>query len=274
MRRRWRQFRGALRRAALLPPLAYGAAPGWYRFSGTIESVQGDDRIWIRSGRQSVSVHLAGVPLYLLPRQADRRHRHPDASPRIVYWKDLFALVEGTGIFVAGEVQEVDGTVAFTGNQRNDPLVIVYDCPDDSVVKRGIWTGRQRNEYWNPVTVPALLAGVMAQVLLTVVYYDTSRVAALAALVASVIPFLPLAPPGVAGYYVYRRMWRAARRRRAVCDVLRIGAAADIHRNRTAQRMRTTAHLMEIAAVLALAGGVALNAYLAAVVAALTLFSV
>ncbi len=283
VRHRWRTFRRELQEAFLYPPLEYGGNRGRTRFFGLLESVQGEDTIWIREGGRSVGINLAGVPIYLLPRNregAGSYRGHPDTSPKVVFWKNLFALVEGTKVFVAGPVTDIQGAAFFHGEGSDKPLVIIYDCPDDSVLRRGVWTGRQRNEYWNNLTAPSLLAGSMANLLLTVVSFEVSRLTSLQALVATLLPFMPLLPPGVIGYYFYRKLWKAARRRRAVSDVLKVHAAAEPEKIRSnserladAKKLRRYAQRQESVAVLILIASITLNGYFLALIAALTVFT-
>ena len=74
VRRRWRIFRSRITDSSLLSTVKYeqiGREPdgflGYYRFSGELEAIQGDDTIWINSEDVSLSAELSGVSVYLLP---------------------------------------------------------------------------------------------------------------------------------------------------------------------------------------------------------------
>ena len=73
-RGQWRRFRTAVTTVSHYPTATPGvvgrehAAPvGYYRFFGTLEAIQGDDRIWLTNGRFSVAADLRNVRVYLIP---------------------------------------------------------------------------------------------------------------------------------------------------------------------------------------------------------------
>jgi len=270
VRHRWRRFRRDALTSAQLPELHYADSPGQerYQFLGRLEAVQGNDLVWLEAGNLSVGVSLERVPMYIIPGGAGRRTGYPDETPRVVYWHEITGLAEGTRFFVAGTVVEEKNGLVFRGSGDGDPLVLIYDGPEHALLKRVVWTGRQRNEYWNHLTPIALTVGFLAELVTAMLVVGESRLAALFATVLAMGPFLPLMPPGVAGYFFYRRIWRAARRRRAIRDVEmvsgRIAAAREVGR---------LIWLQEAAAVFLLLAGVVINGYLVAVVLALTVFA-
>lgn len=284
VRYRWRRFRADVLESAAFPLLNYSDMhrPGRYRIFGRLEAVQGDDLVWLENQGVSVAVSMTNVPIYIIPgggaSAGEGSRSLPDESPRVVYWQELTALAEGTQVYVAGHAEEEPGGIVFRGNKRHDPLFIIYDGPEHLFLKRTIWTGRQRNEYWNHLTLPALTGGFLAELVLAVFTLNESRLAALIATVLSLVPVLPLVPPGVLGYYFYRRIWRRARRHRAIRDVMKLsirtgrdgadGATGSLT-NRTHGKY---VWLGEVAAVLFLLAGVSVNAYGLAVILALTVF--
>ena len=209
----------------------------------------------------------------------------PDATPRVVYWKEMNALVEGSRIFVAGTLSRDDGTLAFRSWEagQGKPLVIMYDCPDSSVLERAMWTGRQRNEYWNHLTPISLIVGFLAELVWVMWVFEESRLAALVGTIGALIPILPLIPPGVVGFYLYRRLWRRGRRIRAARDVNALRAISPTI-NGTATGARTggtvtptssitdrrtvQATLQELLALATLFTGIIVNGYIAAVILA------
>lgn len=270
VRARWRRFRTAVLESNRFPVLRYGEAAEShrYRFTGCLEAVQGDDLVWLEKEGFSVGISLNDVPIYLIPGGAAGTAGFPDETPKVVYWKEVSALAEGTRFYVAGHVVEESGGVVFRGDDLHDPLVIIYEGPEHSFFKRTIWTGRQRNEYWNQFTPVALTGGLLAQLVIAVISVNESRLTALLATVFALIPVLPLIPPGVVGYYLYRRIWRRARRRRALRDVVRIERSNGLNRSIGAYTW-----MQELLAVILLIAGMWVNGYGIAVILALTVFS-
>lgn len=229
VRHRWRVFRASLIRSIALPRLDgdsirrildNGGVADDYWFLGRLESVGKGDVVWLEREGVSVGLDLGNTPVVLLPTPAQVGGELPDETPQIVYWHEIAALVEGTRFFVSGRVRTTDGTVCFSGHDDRHPFVIVYDGPDDTLVARALWTGRQRNEYWNHLTPGSLVGGFLALLLLAIIALDVSRLISLIALVLATVPILPLLPPGVVGFFVYRRIWRRARRVRARRDLI------------------------------------------------------
>jgi hypothetical protein len=280
VRSRWRRFRSAVLAARDAPALDYAEAHGgaphsqerWVHFFGRLEAIQRDRSIWIGSGRLSAKVDLSRVAVYVLPAAGIDRDALPDETPRQVYWKNLSAMAEGTRVFVAGPVRRAAGEIRFIGERRDEPLVIVYDCPDSEVFANAVWAGRQRNEYWNYLTPISLIAGFVAETFWAVTLISDSRLQTLVALVAALVPVLPFFPPGVIGFYWYRRLWRAARRLRARRDLARVqGAELDASADYAPDRMSGQAWRREAVAVALVMGGILVNAYAVTIAAALFL---
>lgn len=268
VRARWRRFREQLRAARAARVLDYGDhAAGSdevaMRFAGRLEAMEGDGSLWIGDGRLSVLVHLARVPVYLMSGPVEGSVEGPDHPPRVLFWKDLTALAEGTPVLVFGRVEEADGTFVFGAHGSDRPLVILHDGRAEQLIRRALWAGRQRNEFWNHLTPVSLLAGMVAETLLAVTIVQNHPLTAVVALVLALLPVLPLFPPGVLAFYWYRRLWRVGRRLRAQRDVraTQIPEAGFSHR----------AVQWEAAAVLCLLAGLGANAYLAAALIALLL---
>lgn len=271
VRHRWRRFRAEVVRSMTYQEPHYGdlRETERYRFHGRLEAVQGDDLVWLEEEGFSVGVFLRHVPIYLIPGGVfgpGSFRGPPDETPKVVYWGEISALAQGTRFYVAGHVREEAGGIVFRGDESHDPLVIIYDGPEHTFLKRTIWTGRQRNEYWNHLTFPALAGGFLAQLVVAVISVSESRLAALVATVLALVPILPLVPPGVAGYYVYRRLWRSARRRRAIRDVVRLRDLG------TPGRTGRSVWMLELTALFFLLAGIWTNGYGIAVILALTVF--
>lgn len=231
VRRRWRDFRSAIIRSIMLPRLDHAMVRELpandetsdlreFWFLGRLESIGRSDIVWLEHDGLSVGLDISRMMIVLLPTPAQVGGELPDETPRTVSWKEITALVEGTRFFVSGGVDVVDGMAQFVWTDEHRPLVIVYDGPDDTLVARSLWTGRQRNEYWNHLTPASLVGGFLALLFLGVVVLDTNRLMSLVSAVLATVPVLPLLPPGVVGFYLYRRIWRRARRFRARRDLI------------------------------------------------------
>jgi hypothetical protein len=92
-------------------------------------------------------------------------------------------------------------------------LLIIHDGRDEDVEQRAIWSGRQKNEYWNPLTQVSLVAGLLAMSLIVSRVLSARTLPSIAAITvaAGFSPLLPLLPPGVIGFILYRSSWRQAR---------------------------------------------------------------
>jgi hypothetical protein len=91
-------------------------------------------------------------------------------------------------------------------------------------LRRSIWGGRQRNEYWNNFTPASLISGTIA--LLFFAYNSlqstATAVPAAVALALSTTPLLPFLPPGLPFFLLYRYVWKKGRLNRAERDILRL----------------------------------------------------
>jgi len=275
VRRRWRVFRRALLLARDAQPISYGkrhvlGPEELRRLAGRLEAIQSDRTIWIGDSSFSVMVDLEGVPVFVLPHPSAKDESQQDETPRVLYWKDLSALAEGTSFFVCGTVVDDQGTIRFRGGPGGTPLVMIHEGGDDDLerlLRRAMWSGRQRNEYWNHGTPISLIGGFLAETLWAVNLIGVSRLNTVIALVFALIPALPLFPPGVVAFYWYRRVWRGARRIRARRDLLHLEGKETERRS----RLNRAALRREAAAVVLLLTGIAGNAYLLAAAAALLL---
>lgn len=280
VRRRWRKFRASLLSSQAAPTLRYGAAvdgrkSAVYRFFGKLEAIQADKRIWVGDHALSVMVDLGGVPVFVMPRTHLEDGVPTDETPRVFYWRELTALAEGTEVFVGGPLVDDQGSLRFESSPTGVPLVLIFDGPQEALFSRAMWAGRQRNEYWNHLTPVSLIAGFMAELSWAVNLSGQSRLQTVIALVMALIPLLPLFPPGVVGFYWYRRLWRKARKFRAHRDlaVLRSTLNDGVTLRHGRHPLSRIATRWEAAAVMLLLTGLALNGYLAAVLFALMMQS-
>ena len=233
VRWQWRLFRRRMREASLAPFLRYSDLAGAegrrgdFRVFGELEAIQGRDRIWINTGEFTVEADLEGVRLYLLPSLSaggGLPEPLPDEEPAVAPWNRVFSLPSGLRLFVGGSLFLEEGRGVFRSSPRVPLLVVCYDGERESILKRAIWGGRKRNEYWNPFTLPSLLTGFLCLALLAYLSLRSSQAGlpGLAVLSLAAAPVAPFLPPGVALYYLYRYFWKMARRLRAERDLLRL----------------------------------------------------
>ena len=230
VRRQWRRFRRRVAQASLWPLFTYrvvrkihdhGVSGETYRFFGALEAIQSDQALWLRGGDVTVAADMSSSEIYVLPRDTGEL---PDEPPVRTTWARLGSLTEGAKVFAAGRVR-TEGTHAVLWGDASDPLLVVlYDGSERDLLRRCIWSGRQLNEYWNQLTPGALAGGTLA--LITIAYVllrsPAGRLPAIASLTLSSIPLLPLLPPGVAFFFIYRWSWRRGRILRAHRDILRV----------------------------------------------------
>jgi hypothetical protein len=239
VRSQWRTFRRRMLEVSRLPYVGYFQQPGRdrllgdYRIFGDLESIQGENRIYINSGRFTVGVELKEVVIYLLPSYSrpggtDLFERLEetltDEEPKTVLWKKIFSLPAGTKIFVGGALFSEGGCGVFRSLPQKPLVVVIYDGDRQSILLRSIWGGRQKNEYWNRYTLPALIAGSIALLLTSYIMLGTPylRFPSLVALCLSVFPIAALLPPGVLFYFLYNWLWKRARLLRAQRDLFRL----------------------------------------------------
>ena len=235
VRGRWRIFRQTVDEVSRYPtatPHAVGrernAFIGLFRFFGTLEAIQGEHRIWITNGRFSVAADLKNVPVYLIPEAGGQSEGGTQAAAdtelRSMPWSRIFSLPEGTPIFVGGALFSEEGRGVFRGYGRARLLVVMHDCPRESIVESAIRGGRQRNEYMNPFTLPSVAIGSLTLILLaySLLANPEARILALVALAAGLAPVSPFLPPAFPLYFAYRRYWKKARLMRVQRDIVRL----------------------------------------------------
>jgi hypothetical protein len=173
------------------------------------------------------------VPVYLLPSfsaphsasAVERLEQSvPDEEPSMVPWDRIYSLPAGTQVYVEGALFSEDGQAMFRTRSREPLLAVIYDGERRTILQRAIWSGRQKNEYWNQFTLAALLTGSFLLLLLAYLFLRVrgSGLPALTALSLAAFPIAALLPPGVLFYFLYRHFWKRARLLRAERDLLRL----------------------------------------------------
>lgn len=237
VRARWRLFRARMIDSSLRPTVGYvqlrsndpsAGYLGVYRCFGTLEAIQADDTLWITDGKISLAVRMSDEHVYYLApglyASGTDQNELPDDTPTIVPWSKIGSLPEGTRMFVCGPLYVQNGTAIFRSDGATSLTVLIYDGSPESVLERSIWSGRHRNEYWNQLTPGSLAAGSLSLLILASVYIGSPwlRSSAILAVAGSLMPVLPLMPPGVPLFFVYRRWWQQARSLRAERDLMRL----------------------------------------------------
>jgi hypothetical protein len=263
VRRSWRNFRRLMTQSARSPFLNYGLIReglnlsggkntgsgkvlGSYRLFGSIEAMEGKDRLWIRSLKLcgspvSVSIDMRSALLYSLPGDGEefelRRnfqkiessdYDETAESPERLMWRSLPSLPEKTKVYVFGKVYLGMGKAEFRGNRKDPAIVLIYEGREDSLLSRCVRQGRQANEYWNRLTPLSFLTGAMGMVLILLALARAFALP-LVRLLASLTAFLPLMiflPPGLFFFFLYRAMWKRARSLRASRDMTRLPCEA------------------------------------------------
>lgn len=218
--RGWKQFRDQVL-ASLDIQLYNPADPDFHppedslvRFYGILDSMEGEDYLWVRNGSASMRVKVGREWVYMLPgNKAGELGVSIDSSIRRLRWERTGILAEGAGLFVLGNIR-VKEPVPLVYHGAGQPfLLILYDGRPRHVMGRSIWFGRSRNEFWNSLTPPSLLMGTGLLLALAVMLFRTQLFSSegIWAISFALVPYLVLMPPGILGYFLYRRLWKQAK---------------------------------------------------------------
>jgi hypothetical protein len=244
IRGHWLRFRRQCTHSSFLPladisllrsPAADGQL-GHCRFFGSLESIQGSDRLWITDRNFTVGADVAGISFFLLRsypvgEQGTKGHDEetpPDEEPDYLPWKKIYSLPSGIQIFLSGPVVAEAGRLVFREREKDPLLVIIFDGARETLLKRCIWSARQKNEYYNPFTTVSLILGSLVLLLVAFLTATNPSIAArgeflplsLFSLTLSTFPVIYLFPPGVLLYFLYRFFWKRSRLLRSERDLL------------------------------------------------------
>ena len=240
VRSNWRQFRRRIIELSLKPFITYfdigknsEGLIGEYRFFGSLEAIQGDNTIWLKNGDLSIAVNMENVRVYMLPsfsflmEDSDYEHLEellPDEEPQSTIWAKISSLPVGTKVFIGGCLFFEKGRGIFKSDKSCKLLAVIYDGKKESIIKRAIWGGRQRNEYFNQFTVPSLITGSLSLLLISYImlYNPMLRIPSLFAITLSFFPIAYMLPPGVILYFFYKKLWKEGRILRAERDLIRL----------------------------------------------------
>jgi hypothetical protein len=237
LRGQWRRFRLLLVRLGSIPWLRYRdladaeregrTRVGSFRLQGSIEAIEGADRVWVRGREVSALADLSRVPLYVLAPASGEGSAEAGAVGRIK-WKSLSSLAEGTSILVAGILVLEEGRPVFVDDRDETLVAICHEGGEERLLSRLIAGGRAPNEYLNYLTPISMALGLVA-ISAILLLARTSIFSTLSALIflAGLSPVLPFAPPGLAFFLLYRRLWRRALSARIARDLLKLDPPVD-----------------------------------------------
>jgi hypothetical protein len=235
VRSQWRRFRTLVVASSLYPLVRYehlrqreSGYIGKFRFFGVLEAIQ-EDQIWVRNGNITLSARLEMGPVYILPSFSAEEKVYeqneetlPDEAPAKIQWKKIFSLPRGTKMLIAGPLYLRKGQGTFQTGEEGTTMVMIYDGGAETILRRSIWGGRQRNEYWNLFTPGSLTLGSFASFIYGYTLFRESlqRIPALLSLSMSLVPIIMLVPPGLFFFFLYRSFWKQGRFYRAERDIL------------------------------------------------------
>ena len=240
VRSNWRQFRKRIIELSLKPFITYSdvgktgeGLVGEYRFFGSLEAIQGNNTIWLKNGDLSVAANMENVRVYILPsfsflmEDSDYEHLEellPDEEPQSIIWAKISSLPVGTKVFIGGCLFFEKGRGIFKSDKNCRLIAVIYDGKRESIIKRAVWGGRQRNEYFNQFTIPSLITGSLSLLLTAYImlYNPMLRIHSLFAITLSFFPIASMLPPGVVFYFFYKKLWKEGRVLRAERDLLRL----------------------------------------------------
>ncbi len=247
-RREWREFREKIIASSSVPVIDFQKArtagysskagvsgyTGTYKFFGSLEAIQNEYEVWLRSGNFTVSVDMNKVKIYLIPAFSHTEEENDiyednseiiiDEMPQVLKWERFHSLSQQTDVMVCGPLFLEKGKAIFKSAGNDNITFLIYDGKPDTLLRRGVWAGRHRNEFWNTFTPVSLIAGSFSLFLTAYYLYSIPGFTFLPkiTLLLSLVPFMPLFPPGVILFFSYRHFWKKARFLRAERDLLKL----------------------------------------------------
>lgn len=263
-RGRWRKFRHKLIFLGKQPRFSgyFDPAVPWTGLIyGQIEGIQGSTWLWLRSQGRSIRVNAGNAEVCMFEGQQRSGRRLPEPPVRL-RWSHVGAVAEGSRVMVWGQVLSRNGRLQLEAPEgEKGPFLVFYEGDDASLLRRLLGNSRQQNEYWNIFTPFGLLIGFALVAILAFDAFQTlpNRLWGVILTSLALMPFSILLPPGLAAYYVYRRLWRRSRRLRSRRDMLYLVPGRKLERQHLLER---TARRLEYAAVGIFALGLVANSVL------------
>jgi hypothetical protein len=269
VRESWRAFRRSVMGAARLASVH----ESWealnrdecadVRIEGEIEALGQGDELWLRAAGVTIRMRMEGAAVYLMSGPLYHGGQgHSFGSIDRMRWKNINAVQPGQNVYAAGRLLLNDGRLYFDAGAAHS-LVILHDGSCADAPMEAIRNGRHRNEYWNPLTQASLAIGILVSAGLASTSLNSGAPALLSALIISAAfsPLLPLLPPGLLGFLLYRSYWDRARYYRARRDLADYGAQD----GRMAIGWKLRARLATLISAAGFLSALAINAWLSVI---------
>ncbi|HAE22046.1 MAG TPA: hypothetical protein DCG47_06960 [Spirochaetaceae bacterium] len=227
VRASWRAFRRSVIWSASLP----GIALSWdalnrdecatVRIEGELEALGQGDELWLRADGVSIRMRMEGAAVYLMSgHEYAGGQGHTFGSIERMRWKNINAVQPGQKVYAAGRLRLNEGQLYLDAGAAHS-LVMLHDGSCGDTPLEAIRNGRHSNEYWNPLTQASLAIGILVSAGLASTSLNSGAPALLSALIISAAfsPLLPLLPPGLLGFLLYRSYWERARYYRSRRDL-------------------------------------------------------
>jgi hypothetical protein len=230
----WRGFRRRLEDLAEAPVLGYSeaarlcadpkAATSSYRLFGSVEAMEGSDRLWVRSPSVSAVVDLSRSHLYVLG--ARGAEAAPDSIERAgsverLVWRRVRSLSEGTRLYIAGRVTAESGHPLFVGAPGEPLIAVCYDHDERGLESALLAGARSRNELWGRQTFVFWTLGlaVASILLVSLGRVETLPTLRFLSVLLAFSPLVPFLPPGALFFVLGNALWRRCLRYRLERDV-------------------------------------------------------
>jgi hypothetical protein len=222
VRRKWRLFRSRIIQASYFPRASYegirsqdSGVLGNFRMFGTIQALQDDSVLWVANKNLSVTVNLGNVTIYQLPASpfSVDRNSFSDESVQVMESRKIGTLPQGTNVMISGPLFVDNGLGVFQDDNTTPVTILFYEGDEKSILRRTIWGGRQKNEYWNPLTPGSMLVGVISLLALGYIQVRTPALylQSVFTFALALLPVIPFLPPGILLFYGYTVFWKRAR---------------------------------------------------------------
>jgi hypothetical protein len=284
VRYRWHALRDRIMAGRALPILDEpilqpdDLPPRMMRFFGEVDAISGSDELWLTNGQVSCVIDPRLATIYLLTGVKDSRSCIDDSAPTIlvdvpiddmvrmerVRWSKVHTLPHSARAYAIGRPVQSNGPLRLDVIGNEPVLLILHDGDDSHIEDEAIWHGRQQNEYWNPLTQLSLGAGILVMSGLVSIVLHPRMLPTVAAIVISLAfsPVLPLLPPGLIGFMLYRNAWKKARYYRCRRDL----AALSNAQTTMLPGWRYMATIKTILSALYLTAGILINFILAVII--------
>lgn len=260
-RTRWKSFRSRIMAAQDLPRLALHSVfepEAEFRFYGEVDAIGGQNELWLRNEELACVIDARAASVFILSGTSseggagvhgacvDELGVGAGDGDRLerVRWAALPSIPPVARAYAIGRARLDGGRMVLGPGNGKPVMLIIHDGRDEDLEPRAIWTGRQKNEYWNPLTQVSLVAGLLAMSVIVSQVLSARTLPTIAAITvaAGFSPLLPLLPPGVIGFIFYRSFWRQARFCRSKRDLAAfLGGSKSKLRSWSCRAVTTTA---------------------------------